>query len=99
MAEEKTSFLTKVVEGLAGELDTRRRTAKDGIPLGKKSVTRQKAKNDLQAMSPEQRKKFVDDNGMDEVMRIIGDDLPMTPAPTPEATPETTPDTLPLKRY
>ena len=69
MAEEKTSFLTQVVEGLAGELDTRRRTAKDGIPLGKKSVTRQKAKNDLQAMSPEQRKRFVDDNGMDEVMR------------------------------
>ena len=92
---EETSFLTKVLEGLAGELDTKRKTVKDGIPLGKKSVTRQKAKNDLQAMSPEQRKKFIDDNGMEEVMRIIGDDLPMTPAPTPEATP----DTLPLKRY
>ena len=95
MPEDKTSFLTSVVESLAGELDTRRRTAKDGIPLGKKSVTRQKAKNDLQAMSPEQRKKFVDDNGIEETMRIIGDDLP----PTPAQTPETTPDTLPLKRY
>ena len=95
MPEEKTSFLTKVAEGLAGELDTKRRTAKDGIPLGKKSVTRQKAKNDLQAMSPEQRQKFVDDNGIEETMRIIGDDLPSTPAQTPEATP----DTLPLKRY
>ena len=95
MPEEKTSILTSVVESLAGALDTRRRTAKDGIPLGKKSVTRQNAKNDLQAMSPEQRQKFVDDNGIEETMRIIGDDLP----PTPAQTPETTPDTLPLKRY
>jgi len=95
MPEEKTSFLTSVVESLAGELDTRRRTAKDGIPLGKKSVTRQKAKNDLQAMSPEQRQKFVDDNGIEETMRIIGDDLP----PMTEQAPETTPETLPLKRY
>ena len=90
MPEDKTSFLTSVVESLAGELDTRRRTTKDGIPLGKKSVTRQKAKNDLQAMSPEQRKKFVDDNGIEETMRIIGDDLP----PTPEQAPDT--GTLPL---
>ena len=92
---EETSFLTKVLEGLAGELDTKRKTAKDGIPLGKKSVTRQKAKNDLQAMSPEERKKFVDDNGLDEVMRIIGDDLP----PIPEQAPEANTDTLPLQRY
>mgnify|MGYP003635781700 FL=1 len=90
MPEEKTSFLTSVVESLAGELDTRRRTAKDGIPLGKKSVTRQKAKNDLQAMSPEQRQKFVDDNGIEETMRIIGDDLP----PMTEQPPDT--GTLPL---
>ena len=95
MPEDKTSFLTSVVESLAGVLDTRRRTAKDGIPLGKKSVTRQKAKNDLQAMSPEQRQKFVDDNGIEETLRILGEDLP----PTPAQTPETTPDTLPLKRY
>jgi|TARA_Y100000296_G_scaffold46522_1_gene53380 hypothetical protein len=87
---EETSFLTKVVEGLAGELDTKRKTVKDGIPLGKKSVTRQKAKNDLQAMSPEERKKFVDDNGLDEVMRIIGDDLPPIPEQAPNAS------TLPL---
>ena len=92
---EETSFLTRVVEGLAGELDTKRKTVKDGIPLGKKSVTRQKAKNDLQAMSPEQRKKFVDDNGLDETMRIIGDDLP----PIPEQASEANTDTLPLQRY
>ena len=90
MPEEKTSFLTSVVESLAGELDTKRRTVKEGIPLGQKSVTRQKAKNDLQAMSPEQRQKFVDDNGIEETMRIIGDDLPPTPAQTPDT------GTLPL---
>ena len=87
---EETSFLTKVLEGLAGELDTKRKTVKDGIPLGKKSVTRQKAKNDLQAMSSEQRKQFIDKNGIEEVMRIIGDDLPPMPTQTPEA------GTLPL---
>jgi len=92
---EETSFLTKVLEGLAGELDTKRKTVKDGIPLGKKSVTRQKAKNDLQAASPEERKKFIDDNGLDETMRIIGDDLP----PIPEQAPEANTDTLPLQRY
>jgi len=40
-------------------------------------------------MSPEQRQQFIDKNGIDEVMRIIGDDLP-PPAQAPEA------GTLPL---
>ena len=87
---DNTSFLTKVVQGVAGELDTLRKNTKEGIPLMKKSVTRQKAVNDLQAMSPEQRQRFVDKNGIDEVMRIIGDDLPPMPTQTPEA------GTLPL---
>ena len=84
------SQLTDVVKLVAGELITMSKNTKPGIPLMKESVTRQKAKNDLQAMSSEQRKQFIDKNGIDEVMRIIGDDLPPMPTQTPEA------GTLPL---
>ena len=84
------SELTDTVKLVAGELTTMSKNTKPGIPLMKESVTRQKAKNDLQAASPEERKKFIDDNGIEEVMRIIGDDLPPMPTQTPEA------GTLPL---
>ena len=83
------SELTDTVKLVAGELTTMSKNTTPGIPLMKESVTRQKAKNDLQAMSSEQRKQFIDDNGIEEVMRIIGDDLP-PPTQTPEA------GTLPL---
>ena len=53
------------------------------------SLSRRDAKNRIQAMSPEQRQQFIDKNGIDEVMRILGDDLP-PPTQTPEA------GTLPL---
>ena len=78
---------------VAGELDTMRKNTKEGIPLMQESLSRRDAKNRIQAMSPEQRQQFIDKNGIDEVMRIIGDDLPpptQTPAPQPGA------GTLPL---
>ena len=84
------SELTDTVKLVAGELTTMSKNTKPGIPLMKESVTRQKAKNDLQAASPEERKKFIDDNGLDETMRIIGDDLPPIPEQAPDAS------TLPL---
>ena len=84
------SQLTDVVKLVAGELDTLRKTTKEGIPLMQESLSRRDAKNRIQAMSPDQRQQFIDKNGIDEVMRIIGDDLPPMPTQTPEA------GTLPL---
>ena len=87
------SQLTDVVKLVAGELDTLRKSTKEGIPLMQESLSRRDAKNRIQAMSPEQRQQFIDKNGIDEVMRIIGDDLPpptQVPAPQPGA------GTLPL---
>ena len=70
---------------VAGELDTMRKNTKEGIPLMQESLSRRDAKNRIQAMSPEQRQQFIDKNGIDEVMRILGDDLPPMPTQTPEA--------------
>ena len=86
------SQLTDVVKMVAGELDTMRKNTKEGIPLMQESLTKRDAKNRIQAMSPEQRQQFIDKNGIDEVMRIIGDDLP--PIPTQAQAPEA--GTLPL---
>ena len=69
---------------VAGELDTLRKNTKEGIPLMQESLTKRDAKNRIQAMSPEQRQQLIDKNGIDEVMRIIGDDLP-PPAPDANA--------------
>ena len=69
---------------VAGELDTMRKNTKEGIPLMQESLTKRDAKNRIQAMSPEQRQQFIDKNGIDEVMRIIGDDLPPMPAQAPQ---------------
>jgi hypothetical protein len=66
-----------------------RKNTKEGIPLMQESLSRRDAKNRIQAMSPEQRQQFIDKNGIDEVMRILGDDLP-PPAPGANA------GTLPL---
>jgi len=84
------SQLTDVVKMVAGELDTMRKNTKEGIPLMQESLSKRDAKNRIQAMSPEQRQQFIDKNGIDEVMRIIGDDLPPIPTQAPEA------GTLPL---
>ena len=70
---------------VAGELITMSKNTKPGIPLMQESLSRRDAKNRIQAMSPEQRQQFIDKNGIDEVMRIIGDDLPPIPTQTPEA--------------
>ena len=86
------SQLTDVVKMVAGELDTMRKNTKEGIPLMQESLTKRDAKNRIQAMSPEQRQQFIDKNGIDEVMRIIGDDLP----PMPTQAPQPGAGTLPL---
>ena len=75
---------------VAGELDTMRKNTKEGIPLMQESLTKRDAKNRIQAMSPEQRQQFIDKNGIDEVMRILGDGLPRVPTQAPEV------GTLPL---
>ena len=87
------SQLTDVVKLVAGELDTLRKTTKEGIPLMQESLSRRDAKNRIQAMSPDQRQQFIDKNGIDEVMRIIGDDLP---PPTQAPAPQLGAGTLPL---
>ena len=79
---------------VAGELDTMRKNTKEGIPLMQESLSRRDAKNRIQAMSPEQRQQFIDKNGIDEVMRIIGDDLPRVPTQAPAPQPGA--GTLPL---
>ena len=84
------SELTDTVKLTAGELITMSKNTKPGIPLMQESLSRRDAKNRIQAMSSEQRQQFIDKNGIDEVMRIIGDDLPPRPTQTPEA------GTLPL---
>ena len=75
---------------VAGELDTLRKNTKECIPLMQESLTKRDAKNRIQAMSPDQRQQFIDKNGIDEVMRILGDDLPRVPTQAPQ------PGTLPL---
>ena len=84
------SELTDTVKLTAGELITMSKNTKPGIPLMQESLSRRDASNRIHAMSPEQRQQFIDKNGIDEVMRIIGDDLPPMPTQTPEA------GTLPL---
>jgi len=84
------SELTDTVKLVAGELTTMSKNTKPGIPLMQESLSKRDAKNRIQAMSPDQRKQFIDKNGIDEVMRIIGNDLPPMPTQTPEA------GTLPL---
>ena len=84
------SELTDTVKLVAEELITASKNTKQGIPLMQESLSKRDAKNRIQAMSPEQRQQFIDKNGIDEVMRIIGDDLPPMPAQAPEA------GTLPL---
>jgi len=78
---------------VAGELDTMRKNTKEGIPLMQESLSRRDAKNRIQAMSPEQRQQFIDKNGIDEVMRILGDDLP-PPAQAPQPGAGTLPLTI-----
>ena len=84
------SELTDTVKLTAGELITMSKNTKPGIPLMQESLSRRDAKNRIQAMSPEQRQQFIDKNGIDEVMRILGDDLPPIPTQVPQ------PGTLPL---
>ncbi len=83
------SELTDTVKLTAGELITMSKNTKPGIPLMQESLSKRDAKNRIQAMSSEQRQQFIDKNGIDEVMRILGDDLP-PPTQAPEA------GTLPL---
>ncbi len=78
------SELTNTVKLVAGELITASKNTKPGIPLMQESLSKRDAKNRIQAMSSEQRQQFIDKNGIDEVMRIIGDDLP-PPAPDANA--------------
>ena len=79
------SDLTDTVKLVAGELSEMSKNTKPGIPLMQESLSRRDAKNRIQAMSPEQRQQFIDKNGIDEVMRILGDDLPPMPTQAPEA--------------
>ena len=79
------SELTDTVKLTAGELITMSKSTKPGIPLMQESLSKRDAKNRIQAMSPDQRQQFIDKNGIDEVMRIIGDDLPPIPTQAPEA--------------
>jgi len=65
------SELTNVVKLVADELGTMRKNTKEGIPLMQESLSKRDAKNRIQAMSPEQRKQFIDKAGIDEVMRIL----------------------------
>ena len=84
------SELTDTVKLTAGELITMSKSTKPGIPLMQESLSKRDAKNRIQAMSPDQRTQFIDKNGIDEGMRLIGTDLPPMPTQTPEA------GTLPL---
>ena len=65
------SELTNLVKLVADELGTMRKNTKEGIPLMQESLSKRDAKNRIQAMSPEQRKQFIDKAGIDEVMRIL----------------------------
>ena len=65
------SDLTNVVKLVAADLGTMRKNTKEGIPLMQESLSKRDAKNRIQAMSPEQRKQFIDKAGIDEVMRIL----------------------------
>ena len=65
------SELTNVVKLVADALGTMRKNTKEGIPLMQESLSKRDAKNRIQAMSPEQRKQFIDKAGIDEVMRIL----------------------------
>jgi len=56
---------------VAGELITASKNTKPGIPLMQESLSKRDAKNRIQAMSPDQRKQFIDKAGIDEVMRIL----------------------------
>ena len=85
------SELTDTVKLTAGELITMSKNTKPGIPLMQESLSRRDAKNRIQAMSPDQRQQFIDKNGIDEVMRIIGDDLPPIPTQAPGANTGTLP--------
>ena len=65
------SDLTDTVKLVAGELSEMRKNTKSGIPLMQESLSKRDAKNRIQAMSPDQRKQFIDKAGIDEVMRIL----------------------------
>ena len=65
------SELTNLVKLVADEHGTMRKNTKEGIPLMQESLSKRDAKNRIQAMSPEQRKQFIDKAGIDEVMRIL----------------------------
>ena len=68
---EKRGDLTDTVKLVAGELITTEKNIKPGIPLMQESLSKRDAKNRIQAMSPDQRKQFIDKAGIDEVMRIL----------------------------
>jgi hypothetical protein len=65
------SDLTDTVKLVAGELSEMSKNTKPGIPLMQESLSKRDAKNRIQAMSPDQRKQFIDKAGIDEVMRIL----------------------------
>ena len=65
------SDLTDTVKLVAGELSEMSKNIKPGIPLMQESLSKRDAKNRIQAMSPDQRKQFIDKAGIDEVMRIL----------------------------
>ena len=65
------SDLTDTVKLVAGELSEMRKNTKPGIPLMQESLSKRDAKNRIQAMSPDQRKQFIDKAGIDEVMRFL----------------------------
>ena len=65
------SDLTDTVKRVAGELSEMSKNTKPGIPLMQESLSKRDAKNRIQAMSPDQRKQFIDKAGIDEVMRIL----------------------------
>jgi hypothetical protein len=65
------SDLTDTVKLVSGELSEMSKNTKSGIPLMQESLSKRDAKNRIQAMSPDQRKQFIDKAGIDEVMRIL----------------------------
>ena len=65
------SDLTDTVKLVAGELSEMSKNTKSGLPLMQESLSKRDAKNRIQAMSPDQRKQFIDKAGIDEVMRIL----------------------------
>ena len=69
----KRSEFTEVVLGLKDEIKGVRHKAEKspGIPFMQESLSKRDSKNRVQAMSPQEREKFIKDNGIDETIRIL----------------------------